>query len=67
MTALRPHRRRGLGDGAVDGDLVENEADDPVVGLQRDLLELGEDAEPDPLSRRLRIVVAEQVASPIAW
>jgi hypothetical protein len=39
----------GFGDRAVDGDLVEDEADDPVVGLQRDLLEPGEDAEPDPL------------------
>jgi hypothetical protein len=39
----------GLGDRAVDGDLVEDKADGPVVGLQRDLLEPGEDAELDPL------------------
>ncbi|GAB2805293.1 hypothetical protein GCM10027073_42290 [Streptomyces chlorus] len=38
-----------LGDGAVHSDLVEDEADDPVVGVQRDLLELGEDAESYPL------------------
>jgi hypothetical protein len=38
-----------LGDRAVDGDLVEDESDDDsVVGLQRDLLEPGEDAESDP-------------------
>lgn len=40
---------RGFGDRAVDGDLVEDEADDSVVGLQRDLLEPGEDAESYPL------------------
>jgi hypothetical protein len=39
----------GFGDRAVDGDLVEDKADDPVVRLQRDLLEPGEDTEPDPL------------------
>ncbi|MBB4927570.1 hypothetical protein FHR34_006665 [Kitasatospora kifunensis] len=40
---------RGLGDRAVDGDLVQSQADDPVVGLQRDLLEPGEDSNSDPL------------------
>lgn len=39
----------GLGDGAVDGDLVEDEAKDPVVGLQRDLFEPGEYAKSYPL------------------
>src|SRR5258707_14601572 len=39
---------RCLGDGAIDGDLVEHEADDPIVGGQRDLLEPGEDTERDP-------------------
>lgn len=32
------------GDGAIHGDLVEDEADEPVVGVQRDPLEPGEDA-----------------------
>jgi hypothetical protein len=38
-----------LGDGAVHGDLVEDEADDPVVGVERDLLEPGEDPQSYPL------------------
>jgi hypothetical protein len=49
-------------------------ADDPVIGSQRDLLEPGEDAEPDPLvatvadrGGRAGRVVAEQVVSAIAW
>ncbi len=39
----------GLGDRAVDGDLVQDQAGDPVIGLQCDLLEPREDAEDDPL------------------
>jgi hypothetical protein len=39
----------GLGDGTADGDLIEDKADDSVVGLQGDPLELSEDTEPDPL------------------
>jgi hypothetical protein len=38
-----------LGDGAVHGDLVEDEVDDPVVGLQGDRLEPVEDAGSNPL------------------
>jgi hypothetical protein len=60
----------GFGDGAVDGALVKVEADDPVVGGQRDLLEPGEDVEPDPLIASEsydRMVVGEQVVPAIAW
>jgi hypothetical protein len=39
----------GLGDAAVHGDLVEQQPDDAVVGVQRDLLELREHPELDPL------------------
>jgi hypothetical protein len=39
----------GLGDAAVHGDVVEQQADDAVVGVQGDLLELREDPEVDPL------------------
>jgi hypothetical protein len=67
VIALRPLRRRGFGDGAVDGDLVEDEADNPVVGLQRDCLSLAKTPSRIHSSRRLRIVVAEQVVSAIAW
>jgi hypothetical protein len=39
---------RGLGDAPVDGDLIQQQAHDAVVGLQRDLLELGEQSGFDP-------------------
>jgi hypothetical protein len=38
-----------LGDAPVDGDFLQEQADDAVVGLQRDLLEAGEDPGLDPL------------------
>ncbi|PNG94122.1 hypothetical protein SMF913_10147 [Streptomyces malaysiensis] len=34
---------------SIDGDLLQHETDDSVVGVQDDLPELGEGAEPDPL------------------
>ncbi|AJE43871.1 hypothetical protein SNOD_30650 [Streptomyces nodosus] len=37
-----------FGDGAVYGDLVEDETDDRVVGVERGLLESGEDAQSYP-------------------
>jgi hypothetical protein len=49
VSARPPHRRRGLGEGAIDSDLVEHEPDNPVVGLKRDPFEPGEDAESSPL------------------
>ncbi len=39
----------GFGDGAVDGDLVKQQPDEPVVGLERDLFQANEGAELDPL------------------
>ena len=38
-----------LGDAPVDGQLLQEQADDAVVGIQRDLLELAEDPGLDPL------------------
>ena len=38
-----------LGDAAVDGDVPQDQADDPVIGLPGDLLQLREDPVPDPL------------------
>jgi hypothetical protein len=38
----------GLGDAPVDGDLVQQQTDDAVVGGQRDLFELGEQSGFDP-------------------
>lgn len=59
--SVRPPRRpRGLGDGAVDRGLVEDQTDDAGVGLQRDLLQPGEQARRIHLSRRLRTVVADR-------
>jgi hypothetical protein len=37
-----------LGDAAVNDDLFQDQADDAVIGLQRDLLEPGEDPGFDP-------------------
>lgn len=39
-----------FGGGPVNGDLVQYQADDAIVGGQGDLLELGEDAQADPLT-----------------
>lgn len=55
----------GLGDTAVHGDVVEDQTDEAVVGVQSDLFELGEHPKRHS-SRRLRIVEAEHVASAIA-
>jgi hypothetical protein len=38
-----------LGDAAVDRQFLQQQADDAVVGVQRDLLEAGEDPGLDPL------------------
>lgn len=40
---------RGFGDAPVHRDVLEQQADDAVVGLQRDCLQLGEDLEFGPL------------------
>jgi hypothetical protein len=37
-----------LGDAPVDGDFLQEQADDAVVGFQRDLLEFREDPGLDP-------------------
>jgi hypothetical protein len=39
----------GLGDAAIHGDVVKQQADDAVVGVQSDPLELGKNPEADPL------------------
>ena len=39
----------GLGDAPVDGQVLQDQADDPVIGLPRDLLQLAEDPGLDPL------------------
>jgi hypothetical protein len=38
-----------LGDAAVGGDVLQQQADDAVIGLPRDLQQPGEDPGPDPL------------------
>jgi hypothetical protein len=38
-----------LGDRPVDGDLIEDETDDPVVGVEHDLFQAGEDTQTYPL------------------
>src|SRR5262249_15931323 len=40
---------RGLRDAPVDGQLLQDQADDAVIGLPGDLLEPGEDPGPDTL------------------
>jgi len=55
-----------LGDAAVHDDLRQDQADDAVMGLQRDLLEPAEDPVFIHSSRHYRIVVAEQVRSAMA-
>jgi hypothetical protein len=40
---------RSLGDAPVDRDFLQDQADDTVIGLQRDLLQAGEDPGLDPL------------------
>lgn len=40
---------RGLGDAAVDGDLVQDQPHDPVVSLKRELPQPRKDTQPDPL------------------
>ncbi len=39
----------GLGDAPVDGQVLQDQADDPVIGLPGDLLQLAEDPGLDPL------------------
>jgi hypothetical protein len=57
---------RRLDDAPVDGDILQHQADDAVVGLPGDLLQVGEDPGLDPLIAAPRMVVAEQVQSAIA-
>ncbi len=38
-----------LGDAPVDGDVLQDQADDAVIGLPGDLLQVREDPGPDPL------------------
>jgi hypothetical protein len=38
-----------LGDAAVDGQFLQDQAHDPVIGVAGDRLEPGEDPVPDPL------------------
>ena len=42
-----------LRDAAVDRELLQGQADDPVIGLAGDLLQLREDPGPDPLAAAL--------------
>ena len=53
----------GLGDAPIDGDVVEDQPDDAVVGLAGDAGQRAEHPNPIHSSRRVRSVVAEQVLS----
>jgi hypothetical protein len=57
---------RSLGDASVDGDLVEDQSDDAVVGLAGDAGQRANTPSSIHSSRRVRRVVAEQVLSAIA-
>jgi hypothetical protein len=52
-----------LGDAPIDGDVVEDQPDDAVVGLAGDAGQRAEHPNPIHSSRRVRSVVAEQVLS----
>jgi hypothetical protein len=48
-TGLGPaHSPGSLGDAPVDGRVLQEQADDAIIGLQHDLLEPGEDPGLDP-------------------